>query len=215
MAATYPYTLTPKKLPILFDLIAKRGVPDVADDTWLKQVGLTTDNDRRFLSVLRQIGFTDTKGKTTQLWRDYRGPGGKKKLAEGIREGYKDLFEMFPDANLASDAEVTSFIRGHTNLGDATIRNAVATFKGLVALADFGQGASSSTPSEPVSSNGTADKPAHEEAVITSETAVQRRQSQGVTININLQLTLPESTDPAVYDALFAALGKHLLQNET
>lgn len=34
---------------------------------------------------------------------------------------------------------------------------------------------------------------------------------KGITININIQLTLPETTDENVYDRLFSSMKKHLL----
>ena len=213
VAATYPYTLTPRKIPTLFNLIEKRGVPETAIDTWLKQVGFSSENDRRFKNVLRQIGFTDEKGVPTALWRAYRGPGGASKLAEGIREGYRDLFEMFPEAHLASDSELASFIKGHTTFGNTTVNHVVATFRGLVQLADFGEGVPAATASETPGPNGARAERKLEDIGGGADDVVKRAPAPSVTINVNLQLTLPESTDPAVYEALFGALAKHVLQN--
>jgi hypothetical protein len=217
VAAPYPYALTPKKIPVLFDLIRKRGAPpeNAPIDTWLKQVGFTTENDRRFKSVLRYIGFTDEKDAPTARWRAYRGSNGATILAEGIREGYKDLFGSFPDAQSASEDDLLTFVKGHTSYSDNTANYAVATFKGLVGLADFGD-ASAEVPAASQSGSNGSDAPTIPADIARPrpEVAVRQVQGPGVTINVNIQLSLPESNDPAVYDALFAALAKHVLSND-
>ena len=35
--------------------------------------------------------------------------------------------------------------------------------------------------------------------------------SQGITVNVNIQLTLPETKDDTIYDKIFVSLKKHLL----
>jgi len=211
VAASYPYALTPKRIPILFERVAKVGVPDTADDKWLSQVGLASSNDRRLKNMLRYIGFTDEKYTPTALWREYRGAGGPSKLAEGIRTGYAALFEMFPYAHLANDSAIAGFIKGSTSLSGSTVDLAVATFKALIQLADFGQAHPAPNATKTTSSNGAGTKTIPEDTSEEPAVIDKRVQGPGVTINVNLQLTLPESKDPAVYEALFAALAKHVL----
>lgn len=200
-----------KKIEPLFKSIRSVGIPGKVTDAWIKQIGLTSSNDTRLKSVLNRIGFTDSAGVPTQLWRDYRGSSGPAKLAQGIREGYADLFHTYSDANLRSEDEISAFMRAQTSLGSETISKAVSTFRSLVGLADFGQdGAASPTPplAEPRIKGSGIDRDNPETG---QQTMMNRPQGADVTVNVNVQLTLPESTDPTVYDALFFALNKHVL----
>jgi hypothetical protein len=215
VAKTYPYALTPNKIPVYFDKIANLGPPDKGGvDKWLTQAGLTKDADQRFKNVLRHIGFTDKDGSPTDLWRAYRGHNARSALTEGIRTGYADLFDMYPKAHLASDGELAGFIRGNTALSGNTVKLAVATFKGLVALADFGQAAPAVDRSTPSGSNGTSTETITEDVADVTGGMAKRTQGSHVVVNVSLELTLPETKDPAVYEALFAALAKHILRND-
>jgi hypothetical protein len=73
----------------------------------------------------------------------------------------------------------------------------------LASAADFSVAAGAA----PTADEGTA--PDVQGPTIQSPPAIDR--PQGVTVNINVQLVLPESTDEDVYRKFFAAMREHLI----
>lgn len=211
--AEYAYAVAVNRVKPLFDKITSVGVPPKVDAKWLNQLGFSSSNDRRMIAVLRQLGFIDGSGVPTQLWRDYRGTGARAALGRGIRSGYSDLFHTYPDAFSRPSADIANFIRSNTGLGGEAVSKTVVTFKTLVELADF-DGTDPNAANDARTHDVLADEPGVEKASQGANPG-PREQTTHVTVNVNLQLTLPESTDAAVYEALFGALARHVLSGGT
>ena len=92
----YPYTSSTGKLKKFLIEIPKTGVPDKLIQKELEKRGYKTKNDREIIPILKNIGFLDDTGTPTKRYLDYRNSEiSKKILAEGIREGYPDLFKTY------------------------------------------------------------------------------------------------------------------------
>lgn len=203
----FPYTQVTGKLKSFFEKIQGTGQPDAATVKWLKLIGWTSSNDPSILPVLRFIGFVESDGKPTPKWSEYRDRArAKSVLGNAIRQGYSELFATYPDANARSDDELRNFFAtSKPKAGDQVISKTTQTFKALCELAEFdGAGVSRSAGQPHVS---VTTSPANKEA------AHQRADGlgSGITVNINIQLALPDTADEALYDRFFAALKKHLL----
>jgi len=201
--ADFPYTQVVGKLKAFFEKIQQVGRPDNVDKKWLASIGLTASNDPSIVPVLKFVGFVDQSGKPTERWMAYRDKGrAGRVLAEGIRSGYADLFRTYPDAYRRSDDDLRAFFTTKTTAGLQVIAKTVATFKTLCELADF-----SELP-------GDAPHPPLPEAAPSEPlvpTATIQGPSTGITVNINIQLTLPATTDEVVYEKLFAAMKTYIL----
>ena len=203
--ADFPYTSVTGKLRAFFEKIQMVGKPDNVDVKWLASVGFTATNDRTIVPILKFVGFVDQAGAPTDKWMTYRDKSrAAKVLAQAIREGYAELFRLYPDACRRSDDELKAFFTTKTKGAAQVVAKTVATFKTLCGLADFSDAAApvvapSQTP--PTSDATSAGLPA------------KTLQSLGanVAVIVNIQLTLPETADETVYDKLFAAMKKHLL----
>jgi hypothetical protein len=199
----FPYTPVTRKLKTFFEKIQQVGKPDTVDKKWLASIGLNASNDPSLIPVLRFIGFIDQSSKPTDRWMKYRDKSrAGKVLAEGILEGFTYLFQTYPDAYRRSDDELKAFFTTKTTAGVQVVSKTVTTFKNLCELADF-EGVSVENPlAQPVqlAQDG-----------LGTPTKIIKELGAGVTININIQLTLPDTTDESVYDKLFAAMKKHLL----
>jgi len=211
--ADFPYTQVTGKLKSFLEKIQQVGRPDIVDKKWLASLGFRASNDATIIPILKFIGFVDQSGKPIDnRWLAYRGDKSRarKVLAEGICEGYAELFQTYPDAHQRSDSDLESFFSTRSTAGAQVISKTVTTFKTLCELADFSDVTASAQPPvpEPPSPSGVVDT-----APGITRTAV-RGLGTGVTININIQLTLPETTDETVYDKFFAALKKHLLPEQ-
>jgi hypothetical protein len=203
----YAYTTTPNKIKAFLDKIQEVGVPAKATHAWLASVGFTSTNDRALLSIMRQIGFVDATGKPTAAWEEFRG-GNARALANAIQQGYASMYSLYSDAHKRSNAELENIVKSTApKLGKDAVHRVISTFRALTAEADFSGNGTALVSAPPTSSNGHApDVEAQAPPV-----ALVRGLGGGVTINVNVQLTLPETTDGTVYEKLFAAMREHLL----
>lgn len=112
-----------------------------------------------------------------------------------------ELYETYSDAHARSVTKLDSFFSTHTSAGKSVRELTVRAFRTLAGIADF---AGTTDDSVPV---------ATEEAKTAIPIRAQQR-SGGVTININVQLVLPDTTDEALYDRFFGAMKKHLLASD-
>jgi len=205
--ADYPYTTVPGKIKKLFDKLTKTGIPQKATPKWLKGIGFTSSNDGTLLRILTFIGFTDSSGIPTDEWKQFRGSHGKQVLARCIKTAYAELFSTYPTANDRSRSELESFFSIHSSAGKPTIGKTVSTFQKLCELADF------DATTDQGKAAATAEQ-AEDEADIGDLMTAASKSYKGFTVNINIQLTLPETTDAKAYDAFFSAMKKHLLQGD-
>lgn len=173
---------------------------------WLASIGFSSSNDRLLLGIVKQVGMTDAAGKPTARWEMFRS-GNRRALAEGIRQGYPALYNLYPDAHARSQQEQESVIKSSApQLGKEAVSRAVTTFRTLCSLADFGE--EDNSVLEPARQGQVSQDPSK-----SSSAPVAGLWGPGaeLALNLNFQLTLPESKDPSVYEALFAAMRKHLL----
>src|SRR3569832_432682 len=104
--ADFIYTTVPGKIKPLLNKIREVGVPQKATVQWLKTVGFKSSNDASLLGILKFIGFIDSSGVPSSKWSHYRGANHKVVLGEAIREGYADLFAVYPNANQRSQSDI-------------------------------------------------------------------------------------------------------------
>jgi len=180
--------------------------PKGVNRDWLKTIGFSSGNDYYIIAVLKHIKFIDSSSAPTELWKAYKDPTkARAVLAQGIKEGYKELFETYPDANRKDREALYAFFSSKTGKAKHTVDYMVSTFINLCQSADFESEAHKieMEPAKPkVTDIPIAVAPSRPEKGIISE------------IHVNIQLHLPATNDPTVYENLFKSLRKHLLSEE-
>jgi len=197
-----PYTPLVGKIKKYFDKIQEVAVPEKVNRTWLKTVGFRSGNDVYILKIWKFIGFIDSSGIPTKLWREYKNNPKEagKILARAIIQGYKELYATYPDAHKKDRETLYAFFSSKTEKAKETVNRMVTTFIKLCQLAKFEE-------VTPESLGGA------EEAEIGERKEFEKVPTipPGVTLNVNIQLTLPATDDASVYDKIFKALKEHLL----
>jgi hypothetical protein len=202
----YPYTIATGRLKEFLLKLKDIGVPPNIKQRWLESLGYKSKNDRPFLSILAFIGFVDSSSVPTNRWIRYRGAESKVALAEGIKLGYKELFEMYPDAEKRSGADLEHFFNtASPTTGSKATSSMISTFKVLCELADL-------TQIKTEKSQKDRDAPETGPLKLHNGGPEDKQIDKGVVININIQLTIPETSDSTVYDNFFAAMKKHLFK---
>jgi len=202
--AEFTYTTVPGKLKPFFTKLREVGVPPKATVQWLKSLGFTSSNDASLLGVLKSVGFVDATGVPTPKWSNFRGANSKRVLGDAIREGYAELFAVYPDAWQRSQTEIEHVFSTSSSGGRQVISKTVSTFKSLAELAEFTPVTaqtdlhlSSEALHVPVSSAGTT---------LSSRASI----SGGPSVHIDIQVHIAPESSAEQVDQIFASMAKHL-----
>jgi hypothetical protein len=214
MALPTAYLTSTKNLPDILDAITSAEAPSKFTQGFLEQLGFASKSDRLIINVLKAIGFLTAAGEPTERYFRFLDPTQSKRvLAEGIREAYGDLFAIKTDANRLPRNELKGKIKvlNQGKGSDSVLDKMAMTFEALAKQADFS--GSTTPPKDPPRDRSSATDGGGDEdglAGTDQDSAPSRLQLGGLVYNVQLQL--PESRDPAVYDALFKSLRAHLLK---
>jgi uncharacterized protein DUF5343 len=204
----YPYTTVPGKLRDLLQKIPKIGRPEKVTVAWMKSAGWTSSNDPSIIPVLKFVGLVGQDSRPTEIWDAARasGPTGRARVGEAIKAAYSDLFALYPDAHRKDAESLRNFFRSQTSAGEQVQSKLVQTFQTLVEFGDFDSGSSSDGLDAP---RGEVPAPRQ-----TSRSGGQTSKSapSGISLTVNIQLQLPATADAAVYESLFGAMRKHLVE---
>jgi len=209
--ASIPYTPQPTAIPRFLKHIQAAGVPAKVTQQYLATVGFKSTNDLTLIPILKTIHFLDASGAPTQQWRDYRNTTrARSVLGSAIRASYSDLFAVYPDADRRDAEALRNFFGSHTDLSGSTLDLAVRTFRTLCADAEFPSGDQpASLPHAEVPSAESPRRGAPDAVPVQIKHAPVLQ-----SVNLNIQLQLPATDDASVYEKLFAAMRKHLLDRD-
>jgi hypothetical protein len=206
MALPTSYLTTAKNLNAIFAAIQGAQAPEKFNIAFLESLEFKSSSDRLIIGVLRVLGFIDdTARPKDRYFRFLDQTQGAKVLAEGIREAYHDLFKVNTKANELSKQEVINKFKtlGQGQITEPVLDKMAMTFTVLVRHADF------QSPHAPPATQQTQEYKKSEELTDGAGAALPGMKLGGLVYSI--QIVLPESRDPAVYDALFTSLRRHLL----
>ena len=161
--------------------------------------------------MLKGIGFVDAAGAPSDYWRNYRGNRAKVVLAHALRDGYRALFEVYPDAPRRSDSELESFFSTRSSAGQQAISKTVSTFKNLSALADFADG--SLPPDHSASKTvGYTDHPENGSVRMNGQGKLVHQRAAGPDLHLDIQIHISSDATAQQIDQIFASMAKHLYQ---
>jgi hypothetical protein len=208
MAAEFIYTTNPAKITPFMEKIRSAGKPEKVTLKTIESLGFKSINDRALLPIIKGLGLVDGSGVPTARWSEFRS-NYKTALAAGIREHYAKLFALYPDAYQKDTEALNSFFSSHTSVAAGTLKFIISTFKALSSLADFTAPGSTTVGVSSAGASGEAGAP----AIITQSKPIVSA-AAGWTVNINVQLTLPENADAKTFEQFFKAMKQHLLNEE-
>jgi hypothetical protein len=217
MAVPNAYLTSTKNLKNILASIQQAQAPKQFTISFLTNLGFKSSADRLYIGVLKALGFLTSSGDPTKRYFEFLDQTQSSRvLAEGIREAYADLFELNTKANEMSSTEVKNKLKTLTqgSYSEAVINKMATTFLALAAEADFdAPRPAPERPAELVEEEATAETTAPEPP---GDGAGPRTPTRLPTLGglgglvYNIQIQLPESRDPVVYDALFRNLKTHL-----
>lgn len=208
MSLTTSYLNSVKNVEAIFNSMLAAKAPEKFTTRFLEDLGFKSSGDRLFISVLKALGFLDNNGVPQQRYFEFMDQSqAKRVVAQGITEAYEDLFNLRKDAQNLTNEEVRNKLKTLTQgqKGDRAIEQMASTFKALCGYADWTQ---DTAPAETV----TTSTP-HDSQPVSSivDSAPQNVNKSNMNLHYNIQIHLPETTNMAVYDAIFQSLKKHLM----
>lgn len=204
MSLSSSYTQKPGAIPAYFEAILGAEAPERFTSRFLEKLEFKSTNDRRFIVILKDLGFLDADGVPKDRYFEFLDrTQSLKVLAPAIQEAYSDLFEVNKEAQKMDLNEVKNKLRtlfAGAKKNDIIVKIA-KTFVALCEYADF------SAPVDRSKKKKTDDTPKIEKE-INKDTKEKMVSLDSLQYHINI--VLPESKDPAIYDAIFKSLRDHL-----
>jgi hypothetical protein len=200
------YLTTAKNLEGILAAMQSAQAPEKFTQAFLESLEFKSNSDRLIIGVLKSIGFLDDSGRPTdRYFRFLDQTQAPKVIAEGVREAYQDLFKVNIKAQELSKQDVINKFKtlGQGQISESVLDKMAITFLGLVKLSDFSS-PSHVPPSPPIDSDRKNEE-------VSKEKPLSQHGIKLGGLVYNIQIVLPESRDPAVYDALFQSLRRHLL----
>lgn len=201
------YLTTSKNLPSILEAIQGAKAPDKFTVRFLESLGFKSTSDRLVIGVLKSLGLLNDTGTPTNLYFEFldrtRAP---QILANAIQTAYADLFQINTNAQNLSKSEVVNKLKtlSQGQISDSVADKMAMTFLDLCKLSDF----KSAPLKERTKTPEEEELPEPEKAENKTELARSSYKLGG--LHYNIQIILPESRDPKVYDALFQSLKTHL-----
>lgn len=203
MSLTNAYLQTTKNLQNIINSIVGAKAPERFTNKFLEDLGFKSTNDRLYIGVFKGLGLLDENGTPTQRYHrllDQSETGTV--LAEGIQEAYEDLFALKKNAQELTNDEVKGKLKTLTQgqKSDNILVLMANTFKALCDVADWSE------------KSNVEDKD-EEDVQIQKDFTTKTSGYENTKMNLhyNIQIHLPETTNMAVYDAIFQSLKKHLM----
>ncbi|HEX2160278.1 MAG TPA: DUF5343 domain-containing protein [Thermoleophilaceae bacterium] len=204
--------MTARNVEPLFNALRNAKAPPKFTQRFLEELDFKSTNDRLYINVFKAIGLLSEDGSPTARYFEFMDQTQSRRvLAEALEEAYADLFQVRRDAQNMERQELRGKIKTLTQgqVSDNVVDKMAMTFLALAEQADFD-----------------APRPNQTEATEEAEISAPDDQRDVPPIDLggssagaiklggfvyNVELHLPDSRDPAVYEALFRALKTHLL----
>jgi len=208
MSLPTSYLTSTKNTEKIFAAIQAAKAPERFNQKFLENLEFKSSSDRLVIPVLKSLGFITGDGTPTERYYAYLDQTrASHVLAEAIREAYSDLYQVNRRAHEMSKSEVQNKLKTLTQgkMSDGVIDDMASTFKKLSSMADWTE-VQKEVPEK-----------RKETAPIPDLKPPGADQKEHPSIRLehlayNIQIILPETRDPAVYDALFKSLKEHLLK---
>lgn len=212
MASKLPYLASPGLIPKILAKIQEARRPERFTQDFLEtKLGHAGGSARAIIPLLKRMGLISSDGTPTRLYDQFRNAatqGGA--MSNAMRTAYSELFERNEYAHELTREKLTGLITEITGAtkDDSTTKCIVSTF---LALKDFADFESEPPPEKPEVERQNGDVP----VPLASQDHVRRppAQTDDVTfaVSYTINLNLPETTNPEVFNAIFRALKENLL----
>ncbi|AWO01854.1 hypothetical protein DLD77_09165 [Chitinophaga alhagiae] len=211
MAADIPYLNAPGSIGKILEKIKEASTPETFSQDFLKtKLGFNGGNYLTFIPWAKKAGLVNSDGTPTSLYKQFRNPTtSAKSLGTAMRQAYRELFSRNEYCNELDRKAFKGLVMEAT--GEAhdskKVENIVSTFFNAKALADFDSKQVTMT-SEGIKELKTTKK---DEPVLQPPISSGSNKQRTIGLNYTINLVLPKTDDPAIFNAIFKSLKENLL----
>ena len=216
MTARLPYMQSTGLIPKILEKIENAQRPERFTQDFLEtKLGHSGGSARPIISLLKRMGFLGSDGVPTSLYGQFRNTetrGGA--VAEGMRKAFSELFARNEYVYELSREKLIGLVVETTGnaKNDRSTKAIVGTFLALNELADFEVEAPGHTTPKPIVGEP-EPTPAHLSDDVQTKHPITNSDDVKLTVGYTINLNLPETNDPEVFNAIFKALRDNLLKN--
>ncbi|MCL5067451.1 MAG: DUF5343 domain-containing protein, partial [Thaumarchaeota archaeon] len=206
MANQLPYVNRPPTMVRIFAKVKEAKTPERFTVDFLEtKLGFRGGTSRPFIPLAKKLGFLNSDGTPTDLYNKFRNDRtSKTAMAQALRTGYRELFERNEYANSLKHDDFRGLVVEVTGLDSKsrTVQLICQTFDNLKSLADF----EGKLTSEVEADAGKQQPASNQDNERTATDDV------GLNLSYSINLVLPKTDDPAVFNAIFKSLRDNLLR---
>ena len=213
MALTASYLTSVKNLESILNSIITARAPERFTTKFLEDLGFKSSTDRLIVGILKALGLLDEGGVPTQRYFEFLDQSQSKKvIAVGIQEAYEDLFNLRIDAQNMNNDEIKNKLKTLTQgqKSERVIEQMALTFRALCHYAEWNGHDTIKVSKEVEEEQDMNIDESVQNNTILKEKVVTGKEKK-MELHYNIQVHLPETTNMAVYDAIFQSLKRHLI----
>jgi Family of unknown function (DUF5343) len=203
MATKLPYVAVPGTIVKILNKVKEAKTPDRFTADFLEtKLGFKGGNSRQFIPLSKKLGLLKSDGTPTDLYKKFRNDSTSgAAMAEALKIGYRDAFERNEYANELDKESFKGLVVEITGL---EVKNKVVqlicqTFESLKKFANFEVLLPEVIKEETISKKEETAKP------------IETREFD-LNLSYTINLVLPKTDDPAVFNAIFRSLRDTLLR---
>jgi len=206
--AALPYVTSPGNIDRALAGIKQAAVPERVSQDFVKTIlKIPGGSGDQMTSFLKKIGLAAADGTPSDLYKKFRNPAQSgSSIAAVIKSAYAPLYVRNEFMHELPDDALIGLITEETGQAhdSGPVKMIFASIKHLKAFADF-------KPMIDLAPVVTKQEPEHHNNTRPSTKTQTSNQMFGLNLGYTINLNLPATSDPEVFDAIFRSLKEHLL----
>lgn len=206
-----PYITSPGNIDKALTGIKAAGVPEKVTQDFVKTIlKIPGGSGDQLTSFVKKLGLTNPDGTPNELYKKFRNPTSTRQaIAKCIRHAYSPLYVRNEYMHKLDEQALIGLVveeTGHPHDSNP-VKLIVSCIQHLKDFASFDEESSEVVEYE---------KPDTKDAKEGKENGNTKSKSSGIGLNLGytINLNLPATSDPAVFDAIFKSLKNNLLSED-
>lgn len=210
--ASLPYVTAPGNVGKALTAIKSAATPEAVSQDFVKTIlGIPGGSGNQITAYLKKIGFATADGKPSETYKKFRNPATEGwAAAQALKTGYAPLYVRNEYMHQLTDAQLRGLVVEETGVEQDSfvVSNVLGCIKQLKKFARWDTVAPDDKPDAQIPAVLPPASPGQHQSLPPSTSPQRLGLNLGYTINLNL----PATSDPAVFNAIFRAIKEHLLK---
>lgn len=208
--AVLPYVTATGNIEKALKGIKAAATPEAVSQDFVKTIlGIKGGSGNQMTAYLKKIGFATTDGTPTDLYKKFRNSATEGwAAAQAIKTGYASLYVRNEYMHKLSDEDLKGLVVEETGAEQDSnvVPLILACIKQLKKFAKWDVAPIEEKPEKAVMETLPSN------TLPQQNPMAQTSQRLGLNLGYTINLNLPATSDPAVFNAIFRALKEHLLK---